>query len=193
MFFPATLKGRYIEQMTDVEFFAFCQDNRDFKFERTPEGQLILLSPTHYLTGKRNNEILFQLTHWNKKYKKGECVDSDTGFYLPNKAMRNPDAAWISHERLKTVTPDELQSFLHLCPDFIVEFKSKTDRLSDLKSKMKEWMDNGCLLGWLIDPDEEVVYVYHQDKETIHKGFDSPISGEPVLQNFESVLSELRM
>lgn len=116
MFFPATLKGRYIEQMTDVEFFAFCQDNRDFKFERTPEGQLTLMSP-------RINTFAF---------------------------------------------------FIFLIP-------------------VCQWMDNGCLLGWLIDPDEEVVYVYHQNKETIHKGFDSPISGEPVLQNFESVLSELRM
>lgn len=89
MIFPATLKGTYIERMTDKEFFHFCQDNRDFKFERTAEGQIVLMSPTHYLTGKRNNEILFQLTRWNKQSKLGECVDSDTGFYLSNTAMRN--------------------------------------------------------------------------------------------------------
>ena len=80
MILPATIKGRYIERMTDEEFFLFCQDNRDFKFERTADGQIILMSPTYYLTGKRNNEILFQLTAWNKKNKLGECVDSDTVF-----------------------------------------------------------------------------------------------------------------
>ena len=174
MIFPATLKGSYIEQMTDEEFFAFCQDNRDFKFERTPEGQLILISPTHYLTGKRNNEILFQLTQWNKKFKKGECVDSDTGFYLPNNAMRNPDAAWISHERLKTIKPDELQSFLHLCPDFIIELKSKQTLLIahniDLAPRVDglslndqieffgeyEWNDKGGVIHWTHDDPEEI-------------------------------------
>lgn len=193
MILPATLKGRYIERMSDDEFFNFCQDNRDFKFERTAEGQIILMSPTFYLSGRRNVEILFQLIHWNKQNKLGECVDSDTGFYLSNRAMRNPDAAWISKERLETVTEKEKQSFLHLCPDFIVELKSKTDRLQDLKAKMKEWMENGCRLGWLIDADEEIVYVYHNNQETTHHGFDNPLSGEPVLPAFTLVLSELRV
>lgn len=178
--------------MSDEEFFYFCQDNRDFKFERTPDGQIILMPLTHYVTGKRNNEILFQLTQWNKKFKSGECVDSDTGFYLPNGAMRNPDAAWISWDRLKTVSKEDLQTFPHLCPDFIVELKSSSDRLASLKAKMKEWMDNGCRLGWLVDADEEVVYVYHSGEETAHKGFDKPLSGEPVLPGFELILSELK-
>jgi Uma2 family endonuclease len=193
MILPAKLKGDYIERMTDEEFFTFCQENRDFKFERTAEGQIILMSPTHFLTGKRNNEILYQLTKWNKKYKLGECVDSDTGFYLPNGAMRNPDAAWISKDRLSTLAPVELQSFLKICPDFVVELKSKSDRLDDLKEKMKEWMSNGCRLGWLIDADEERVFVYIEGQETLHVGFDQPISGEPVLPGFELILSELRV
>lgn len=193
MILPATLKGSYIERMSDDEFFHFCQDNRDFKFERTAEGQIILMSPTFYLTGRRNSEILFQLFQWNKQYNLGECVDSDTGFFLPNTAMRNPDAAWISKEQLKKITREEKQNFLHLCPDFIVELKSTSDRIQDLKAKMKEWMENGCRLGWLIDADEEIVYVYHNNQETAHQGFDNPLSGEPVLPGFTLILSELRV
>lgn len=188
------LKGSYIEQMTDEEFFRFCQDNRDFKFERTPQGQIIFMSPTFFLTGDRNSEIITQLRNWNKKQKSGRTVDSDTGFYLPNGAMRNPDAAWISHERLNKLPKDELEKFPHVCPDFIVELKSKTDRLQDLKAKMNEWMDNGCRLGWLIDADEEIVYIYVPGQpEKVHKGFDTPLSGEPVLNDFQFILSELRV
>lgn len=193
MIFPATLKGSYIERMTDEEFFHFCQDNNDFKFERTADGQIILMSPTTFVTGDRNSEIISQLRIWNKKYKLGRTVDSDTGFYLANGAMRNPDAAWVSHSRLKDISEEDLNMFPHLCPDFIVELRSKSDTLKELKAKMKEWMENGCRLGWLIDADEEVVYVYHNQTETIHKGFDTPLSGEPDLPGFTLVLSELRV
>lgn len=195
MILPATLKGSYIERMTDAEFFYFCQDNRDFKFERTSEGQIILMSPTGFITGDRNRSIIKQISNWNDQHKLGRSVDSDTGFYLPNGAMRNPDAAWVSDERLKNLSPRELEGFPHLCPDFIVELRSKGDTLKELKAKMKEWMENGCRLGWLIDADEEVVYVYHNNQETTHHGFDTPLSGEPVLPvpGFTLILSELRV
>lgn len=103
MILPRTLKGNYIERMSDEEFFQFCQDNRDLKFERDSNGQIIVISPTTFITGNRNNEILFQLNAWNKKTKLGRTVDSDTDFYLKNGAMRNPDAAWISNERLSAL------------------------------------------------------------------------------------------
>jgi Uma2 family endonuclease len=153
MIFPTIFKGSYIERMTDAEFFHFCQDNRDLKFERTESGKIIVISPTTYLTGRRNNEVLYQLNSWNKRTKLGETVDSDTGFYLVSGAMRNLDAAWVSNEKLAKIPKIETDSFPHLCPDFIVELKSKTDSINDLKEKMKEWMDNGCLLGCLIDAD----------------------------------------
>jgi Uma2 family endonuclease len=193
MIFPAVFKGDYIERMSDEEFFRFCQDNRDMKFERTSEGQKVIMSPNTFITGDRNSEIIYQLRNWNKKYKLGKVVDSDTGFYLPNGAMRNPDAAWISHERLNKVSREELDQFPHLVPDFIVELKSKSDRLTDQKEKMKEWISNGCSLSWLVDADEEVVYIYDQARERIHNDFDKPLSGEPILPGFEMILSELRV
>jgi len=195
VFLPTrVLKGSFIERMTDTEFFTFCQDNNEFKFERTAEGQIILMSPTHYLTGRRNNEILFQLTQWNKKYLKGECVDSDTGFYLQNGAMRNPDAAWISNEKAALFKEKELRSFPHVCPDFVIELRSESDRLKDLKSKMTEWINNGCQLAWLIDADEEIVYIYRPGKsEEIFKDFNNTLSGDPELPGFNLILSDLRV
>jgi Uma2 family endonuclease len=193
MIFPATFKGSYIERMSDDEFFRFCQENRDLKFERSSNSQIIVMSPTTFITGERNNEILFQLNKWNKKYKLGKTVDSDTGFYLPNHAMRNPDAAWVSNENLKKIDKEELNKFPHLVPDFVVELLSKSDRLIDQKEKMQEWMSNGCRLGWLIDADAEIVYIFEGQNERTHHGFDTPLSGEPILSGFEMILSELRV
>ncbi|HEY9490292.1 MAG TPA: Uma2 family endonuclease [Chryseosolibacter sp.] len=194
MILPATLKGRYIQRMSDEEFFYFCEENRGFKLERTSDGQIILMSPTGFITGDRNASIIQQIRNWNDKSRLGRAVDSDTGFYLPNGAMRNPDAAWVSNERLQKLSPAELEGFPHLCPDFIVELRSKGDSLKDLKLKMSEWIENGCTLAWLIDADEEIVYVYKQASiETFHKGFDHPISADPVMPGFSLVLSELRV
>jgi Uma2 family endonuclease len=190
-----TLRGRMIEQMDDDEFFHFCQENSNLKFERDSKGQIIIMSPTAIISGDRNSEINFQLRAWNKKKKLGRIVDSDTGFYLKNTAMRNPDAAWISNEQYAKLTEKEIKkSFAYLCPDFIVELKSYSDTIEELKSKMKEWMENGCRLGWLIDVDKETVYIYEENKpDRILEGFDQTLSGEPVLSGFTFVLSELRV
>src|SRR5687768_11127884 len=114
MILLATLKGRYIERMSDEDFFYFCEENKDFKFERTSDGQIILMSHTGFMTGDRNRSIIKQISNWNDKYRLGRAVDSDSGFYLPNGAMRNPDAAWVSNERLQKLSPAELEGFPHL-------------------------------------------------------------------------------
>jgi Uma2 family endonuclease len=186
------LKGKYIRQMTEAEFFRFCQDNRDLKFEREPNGQIIFMPPTTFLTGDRNSEILYQIRKWNNKNKKGRAVDSDTGFTLPNGSVRNPDAAWVSNERLKSIPKSELDKFPRLVPDFVVELKSKYDDLPDLKKKMREWMKNGCRLGWLIDVDKETVYMFEGTEERVHKDFGKALTGEPVLRGFKLKLAELR-
>ena len=190
-----TLRGRVLERMDDDEFFHFCQENANIKFERDSKGQILIMSPTAILSGDRNSEIITQIRLWNKKYKLGKALDSDTGFYLKNKAMRNPDAAWISNGQYAKLSEKEIKkSFAYICPDFIVELKSYSDNIESLKSKMKEWMENGCRLGWLIDVESEIVYIYESNKpERIHEGFDHPLSGEPVLKGFELVLSELRL
>ncbi len=100
---------------------------------------------------------------------------------------------WVSNERLKDISPAELEGFPHLCPDFIVELRSKVDTIKELKAKMNEWTENGCRPGWLINANQEIVYVYHKQTEAIHKGFDAPLSGEPVQPGFTLVLSELRV
>lgn len=178
--------------MSDSDFFLLCQQNRDLKMERDADGKIHVMSPTHFLTGKRNNEILYQLSHWNKKHHLGVCVDSDTGFTLRNGSVRNPDAAWISHDLLATLDAKEIYSFPHVCPEFIVELRSASDSISSLQQKMWEWIGNGCKLGWLIDADEEIVYIFSSAGMSIHSDFDIPLTGEPVLPNFSLILSELR-
>lgn len=182
---PITISFRHVEGFTDDEFYYFCQDNPDLTFERDAEGQLILMPNTGGTTGVRNSELNFQLTLWNRHARTGVVFDSSTTFRLPNTAMRSPDAAWVSQERWEALTEKEQQQFPPLCPDFIVELRSQTDSLKNLKQKMEEWMTNGCQLGWLIDPKEQIAYVYRPDQLAEEIAFkNSPLRREAVLPGF---------
>lgn len=107
-------------RMNDDEFFDFCQQNGHLRFEREPDGQITIMSPTGFRTGMISLRILGRLNDWSQRTKLGVAVNSDTGFYLPNGAMRNPDAAWVSNERLAQVPAHELDKFPHLVPDFVL-------------------------------------------------------------------------
>jgi len=119
----------------------------------TAEGEIIVMPPTYSLTGARNSRIIGQLDAWAERDGRGIACDSSTGFALPNGARRSPDAAWILKSRITQLDAASREKYWHLCPDFVVELQSSTDRPRILKDKMREWLANGAQLGWLIDPD----------------------------------------
>jgi Uma2 family endonuclease len=178
-------------QMTDDQLYHFCQINRELRIERTKEGEIIIMPPTGGETGYQNLELLTALHRWSKLTKNGVAFDSSTGFILPNGAIRSPDAAWVRRERLASLTPNQKKQFLRLCPDFVVELRSPSDKLSVLQEKMEEYLENGAQLGWLIDPQEQRVYIYrpHQNVECLEDPAD--VSGDPLLPGFVLNLQEI--
>jgi Uma2 family endonuclease len=180
-----------IIELTDEQFFLLCQRNRDYKFERNARGDLVVMSPTGGETSKRNSDLIIQLGIWNKKYKLGVIFDSSGGFKLPLGGDRSPDASWIKKERWDNLTPQQRAKFLPLCPDFLIELRSPTDSLSKIQEKMKEYMANGCQLGWLIEPENKQVEIYRQGKEVEIVKNIMTLSGEDVLPEFTLDLSEI--
>ncbi len=180
-------------KMNDDEFFAFCAQNRDLNIERTAEKEIVIMSPSGYRTSALNSELNYLVKAWNKKNKLGVVSDSNGGFYLPNGAMRTPDVAWIPYEKFSQFSKHEQSKFLYYCPDFVIELKSPSDRISQLKAKMEEWIQNGCRLGWLIDPEAEKAYVYtpNQPAKEI-TGFENILDGQEVLPGFQLRLSEIK-
>ena len=178
-------------EMTEDQFFRFCQINKDLRIERTAKGDLIIMPPAGWETGRRNAGLTMELGVWAKRDGTGVVGDSSTGFKLPNGATRSPDAAWVRKSRLANVPPDQKKKFLPLCPDFVVELRSETDRLTDLQEKMQEYIDNGAQLGWLIDPQERRVYIYRPEHEVESLENPSSVSGEPELPGFVLALQEI--
>ena len=177
--------------LTDEQFFLLCQNNGDYRFERTASGELIIMPPTGGETGNRNFEITIQLGIWNKTYNLGKGFDSSTGFKLPSGANRSPDASWVKQERWEALSPQQKRKFIPLCPDFIVELRSPTDSIKQLQAKMQEYIDNGARLGWLIDPETKTVEIYRCDRPV--ELLDNPISlsGEDVLPEFVLDISSI--
>ncbi|OGX81891.1 hypothetical protein BEN49_14750 [Hymenobacter coccineus] len=179
--------------MTEDEFYVFCQRNAELKFERRADGTIEFLSMTGGTTGRRNSELLTDLTIWNRQGRTGEVFDSSTGFRLPNGAVRSPDVAWVRADRWGALAAAQQERFPPLCPDFVVELASPSDSLTDLAAKLLEYIANGCHLAWLIDPKTETARVFRADGSvSVVKSFDETLSGEDVLPGFQFALAALR-
>ncbi|NEQ73161.1 MAG: Uma2 family endonuclease [Okeania sp. SIO2C9] len=179
-----TLKLDSIIDLTDEQFFQLCQKNQDLRFERNAKGDLIIMSPTPGETSNTNAGLIAQLWNWNAKTKLGKIFDSSGGFKLPSAANRSPDASWIPIEKWNNLTPEQREKFLPFCPDFLIELMSPSDSLPKTREKMKEYLENGMRLGWLINPKNQQVEIYRAGKEV--EILDSPktLSGENILPRF---------
>jgi Uma2 family endonuclease len=185
---------RMINPMNDEEFYQFCRQNSDYRIERDRHGKIKVMEPTNSEAGNYNSEVSYEVTHWNRHTHLGKVFDSSTGFTLPNNAIKAPDVSWIADAKWQSLSMEERRKFAHIAPDFVIEIRSSVDdSLADLKDKMKEYIENGVRLGWLLDRIEGKAYVYRQDGSiAIFTDFETDVlSGEDVLPGFELKLTIL--
>ncbi|AUD03589.1 Uma2 family endonuclease [Spirosoma pollinicola] len=178
-------------RMNDDEFIRFCQDNPDLKFERRKNGDIVFMANTGGETGNTNFELSADFAIWNRQVKFGKFFDSSTAFRLPDTSIMSPDVSAITQNRWDALTPVERRKILHVCPDFILELRSQSDRIKDCFEKMDDWMANGCRLAWLIDVSNQVSYIYRPDQAPQEIAGLGQLSGEDVLPDFELDLTSL--
>jgi Uma2 family endonuclease len=188
---PLVLRTRPVLDVSEEQFFALCQLNRDLRLERTARGEWLIMAPAGGATGGREAEIIAQLVVWAKRDGTGQVFSSSTGFRLPNTAVRSPDAAWVPHARLAQVSDAEQEQFLPLCPDFVLELRSPSDRLRDLREKMDEYLANGARLGWLLDLTTRTAYLYRPGVPVERLVNPATLAGDPVLPGFTLDLQQV--
>lgn len=171
-------------QLTREQFYRLCAANPDSKLERNTNGELIVMSPTGGETGFRNFNLAGQLFVWNQTARLGIAFDSSTGFSLPNGGDRSPDVAWIANDKWDALTAEERRGFLPLCPDFVIELLSPSDSWQQGQVKMQEYQDNGCRLGWLIDPKQKRVGIYRMGQPLEIVNSPALLAGETILPGF---------
>jgi Uma2 family endonuclease len=177
--------------VTREQFIELAIANRELQLERTATGELIVNPPTGSETGNRNSDLNGQLWLWNRQTRLGKTFDSSSGFHLPNGADRSPDASWVRQEKWDALTPEQKEGFAPISPDFVVELRSKSDRMKPLRDKMKEYMENQVRLGWLIDRKNRKVEIYRLNREVEVLDNPATLSGEDVLPGFVLDLAEV--
>jgi len=182
---------RPVVSLTDEQFYDLCRANSELRIERTAEGEILIMPPTGTRTGNRNSRLTQRLANWTDDDGTGIAFDSSTAFRLPNGAVRSPDASWIRRERYDALTPEEQEKFSPICPDFVVELRSASDDLPELKAKMQEYITSGAQLGWLIDPQEKLIHVYRPQAQVETLENPDSVAGDPVLMGFVLDLQEI--
>ena len=169
--------------MDDEQLYQFCRVNRDLQIERNEDGDIIIFRPDGGSAGVGCTKLLLQFENWAERDNTGLILGC-CGFVLRNGAMRSPDVAWLRNERLDTLTDNEWEKFLPLCPDFVLELRSPSDFLRNLQCKMEEYLQNGAQLGWLLDPVTKSVHIYRPEAAPQILENPETVSGEPLLRGF---------
>lgn len=179
------------EPLSPGEFFDFCQANSEWQIERSADGEIIIMPPAGPESAHYSLDAGANLFIWAKRDRRGRAFDSSAGFTLPNGAVRSPDSSWVSRERWSRLTSEEKLGFPPVCPEFVIEVKSRTDSLPRLRRKMREWIDNGALLGWLIMPETKTVQIFRpgvppETREGLRK-----LAGEGPVDGFTLDLTDI--
>lgn len=189
---PVVLRLAPAVELSDAQLRKLCALNSELRIERTREGDLVIMPPTHPDSGRQNAELTRQIGNWAEEDGAGVTFDSSTGFTLPNRAMRSPDASWILRSRWEALPlVERRRRFALICPDFVAELRSSSDRLQDVQAKMQEYIENGARLGWLIDPQQRTLYVYRPGLPVKRLSNPRTVCGDPVLPGFVLDLERL--
>lgn len=170
--------------LNDQQFYHLCLANKDWKIERNKQGELIIMSPVGGISGKREADLITDLNIWNRQTNLGIVFSSSTIFALPNGGDRSPDVAWVSREKWENLTASEKTSFPPICPDFVIELRSATDKITPLREKMQEYLSSGLALGWLINPQDQEVEIYRLNQPVEIIKLPAQLNGDNILPGF---------
>ncbi|MFN4146948.1 MAG: Uma2 family endonuclease [Runella sp.] len=184
---PQVLRIPHIDTLNDDEFFAFCEANRrsGMHFERDKHGNIIFMSPTGSIGGHNDGELFLEIKLWNRIFRKGYVFPASTGFLMPDSSIKSPDVSWITRERWEQVPHQLRKKFAPICPDFVAEIISESDTWTEHEDKMREYMANGCRLGWLLNPIEQQYMIFSPQNTNPEKRPFEIINGGEVLKGLE--------
>jgi Uma2 family endonuclease len=166
------------------EFWRLSQENPDLRMERSAQGEMLLMSPTGFEGGGLEGDVFGELRAWALEDRRGKAYGPNTGITLPDSSVRAADACWVSWGRIHALDPEDRMRFAHVVPEFVIEVRSESDSLADLREKMQHWMDNGIELAWLLDPQRKAVEIYRPGQQPEVQEGHSAVYGEGPVGGF---------
>ena len=167
------LSDRLLEQISRL--------NKPWQFERTAEGELLIMAPSGIDSDEICAELGGQLRNWVRSGIGGVLTGSSGGYERGDGHTAAPDAAWTSPQRRASMTEDQRQqTYQPICPDFVIEVRSGSDTVASQRRKMEAWIAGGTRLGWLIVPESETVSIYRPGEAIQTVNRPETLSAEPV-------------
>lgn len=189
---PIVLRLSPAIEFSEEQFAELCGLNDDLIIEMNANGELEIMTPVRcFFTGAMELDVAAQLREWARRDGSGVAFGPSMGYTLPNGAVRAPDASWLARSRRSELVPEDYNRFAHIWPDFVIELRSETDRLTMLQAKMREYIESGTRLGFLIDPRNKRVYIYRPGAEVETLEEPASVSADPVLPGFVLELEEV--
>jgi len=176
----------YSELLQDnEEFLRFSEENSPLQFERYPKGEILVMAPAFAWTGHLEIYAGGRLIDWADRNGNGLAFGSSAGFAFPDTSVLSPDASWVSADRWNALDSEQKADYAPVCPDFVIEIRSASDRVKQLETKMRLWMSHGVKLAWMIDPRRKLAIVYRPDQEPELLKEPAILQGEGPVSGFE--------
>jgi Uma2 family endonuclease len=188
---PLPLRFRPETPMNDEELMRFCAANDALRVERDANGEILVMTPAGGKTSRMNSRITRLLDEWAEADGRGVAFDSNGGFTLPDGSMRAADAAWVELKKWESLSARDQERYAPICPDFIIELRSPSDSLPELKEKMGHWLANGAQLAWLIDPEQRTIFIYRSGEQPEILACPTSIQGSGPVAGFELVMARV--
>ena len=155
------------------------------------EGELIEMAPAGLRHGEIAATVALLIGHHVRQKDLGSIFVADPGFFLQRDpdTVRAPDVAFIAKNRL---SPGGAPAgYSEIVPDLVVEVVSPNDRAGQVQAKIKQWIEHGVKLVWLVHPEQRSITVYRsvRDVQVLHEG--DTLTGDPVLPDFSCPVAEI--
>lgn len=151
------------------------------------EGKIVVMSPSGYESDEVAARVIGKLFNYVDGNRLGRVTGSSAGFILPNLDARAPDVSFVQAKRLR----NSPRRFAELAPDLMVEVKSPSDSIRELREKIDSFLAQGTRVGILIHPEQRWIEVRRLGQEPVTLRDGDVLSVPDLLPDWEVRVEEL--
>lgn len=176
-------------RLTVAEFAALPSPDDGTRLELV-RGEIITMTPPKGPHGIVCALLAAKLVNFVQERKLGWVMSNDTGFVVSTSpdTVRGPDVAFWSRQGLPEVPSDD---YIRTPPDLAVEVLSPSEPADRLLAKLREYLECGVGVVWLVDPTLRSVMVVTGQRAPVSLGVGQTLTGEGALAGFACPIADL--